>query len=225
LRALCDNICTGIEGRKKEIGKQHGCPETFEQFSLHFFGAHMTVKIGGIGGPDSMPMRLSVTGTIGKQTQGQTFGEKVNQGLGQAGGALASGAQLMGGAFGASGIVSAAVNAASGLAHAGGGGVSSGAYAASNVNLAGNSGGLNTVGAGGNQVAFGGGGNSPNLLQGASTNQAGSMNSAIGNQSSDINQMLNTQIAMQKENQIFTSVSNVLKTKHDTAKNSISNIR
>jgi hypothetical protein len=27
------------------------------------------------------------------------------------------------------------------------------------------------------------------------------------------------------ENQVFTSVSNVLKTRHDTAKNSISNIR
>lgn len=38
-------------------------------------------------------------------------------------------------------------------------------------------------------------------------------------------QMLSLQIAMQRENQIFTTVSNVLKTRHDTAKNAISNIR
>ena len=33
------------------------------------------------------------------------------------------------------------------------------------------------------------------------------------------------QSAMQRENAVFTSVSNVLKTRHDTAKNSISNVR
>lgn len=33
------------------------------------------------------------------------------------------------------------------------------------------------------------------------------------------------QMAMQRENLVFTSVSNVLKTKHDTAKHSISNVR
>jgi hypothetical protein len=38
-------------------------------------------------------------------------------------------------------------------------------------------------------------------------------------------QMLKLQMAMQRENLVFTSVSNVLKTRHDTAKNSISNIR
>jgi uncharacterized protein YukE len=38
-------------------------------------------------------------------------------------------------------------------------------------------------------------------------------------------QYLKIQMHMQRENQIFTSVSNVLKTRHDTAKNSIGNIR
>lgn len=36
---------------------------------------------------------------------------------------------------------------------------------------------------------------------------------------------LQLQMAMQRENLVFTSVSNVLKTRHDTAKNSISNVR
>jgi hypothetical protein len=38
-------------------------------------------------------------------------------------------------------------------------------------------------------------------------------------------EMLKVQMAMQRENTSFSSISNVLKTKHDTAKNSISNIR
>jgi hypothetical protein len=33
------------------------------------------------------------------------------------------------------------------------------------------------------------------------------------------------QEAMQRENQLYSSISNVLKTRHDTAKSSISNIR
>ncbi len=38
-------------------------------------------------------------------------------------------------------------------------------------------------------------------------------------------QMIKLQMAMQRENTLFTSVSNVLKTRHDTVKNSIGNIR
>lgn len=37
--------------------------------------------------------------------------------------------------------------------------------------------------------------------------------------------LLQVQMAMQRENQVFTSVSNVLKTRHDTAKNAIGNIK
>lgn len=37
--------------------------------------------------------------------------------------------------------------------------------------------------------------------------------------------LLKVQMAMQRENQIFTSVSNVLKTRHDTVKNAIGNVR
>ncbi len=38
-------------------------------------------------------------------------------------------------------------------------------------------------------------------------------------------QYLQLQMHMQRENRTYTSVSNVLKTRHDTVKNSISNIR
>ena len=42
---------------------------------------------------------------------------------------------------------------------------------------------------------------------------------------SDPSTSLQQMEAMQRENQVFSSVSNILKTKHDEAKNSISNIR
>lgn len=48
--------------------------------------------INGVNG--SMPNRLSMNVTVPKQTQGATFGEKVNAGLHAAGGALAQGAAL-----------------------------------------------------------------------------------------------------------------------------------
>jgi hypothetical protein len=38
-------------------------------------------------------------------------------------------------------------------------------------------------------------------------------------------QLLQLQMEMQHENRSYTAISNILKTKHDTAKNSISNVR
>jgi hypothetical protein len=50
----------------------------------------------GINGINSgMPNRISMNVTVAKQTQGATFGEKVQSGLHAAGGALASGASLI----------------------------------------------------------------------------------------------------------------------------------
>jgi hypothetical protein len=58
---------------------------------------YATVAIAsGINGINNgMPNRISMNVTVPKQTQGATFGEKVNQGLQTAGGALASGAALI----------------------------------------------------------------------------------------------------------------------------------
>jgi hypothetical protein len=64
-----------------------------------------------------------------------------------------------------------------------------------------------------------------NLSQGLSSNDVGLANNSIAEMTKQNAQMMQVQIAMQRENQLFTSVSNVLKTKHDTVKNSISNIR
>ncbi len=60
--------------------------------------------------PNDMPNRISMNVTVAKQTQGATFGEKVNAGLHAAGSALAQGASLLGGAIPGGSILSAAIS-------------------------------------------------------------------------------------------------------------------
>ena len=113
-------------------------------------------------------------------------------------------------------IVSAAVSAVSGLSA----GSAAASYAATGVVSLGNGSvpAANTTIGSGNSAA-------PNLLNGAATNGIGQYNSSIAEMSAQNAQMLQVQMAMQRENTMFSSISNVLKTKHDTAKNSIGNIR
>ena len=47
----------------------------------------------------------------------------------------------------------------------------------------------------------------------------------LAQESGETAAILKVQMSMQRENQVFTSVSNVLKTRHDTVKNAIGNIR
>lgn len=62
------------------------------------------------------------------------------------------------------------------------------------------------------------------VYQGAATNPA-VYNTDLAEMSRQQAEMLSVQIAMQRESQMFMSISNILKTKHDTLKNTISNIR
>lgn len=173
-----------------------------------------------------MPNRISMNVSVGKQTQGATFGERVNAGLQQAGAAVASGAALVGGVIPGAGIVSAAVSSVTNLSNMPGGAAASAGYAATGVvNLGSGGGGMSTtVGGGGGSVTTGTT-SGPNLGSGVASNDVSMANNSIAEMSKQNAQMMQVQIAMQRENQVFTSVSNVLKTKHDTVKNSISNIR
>ena len=180
---------------------------------------------------NASPARISTNFTVGKQTQTSSFGEKVNAGLQSGANALASGASLLGAAgVPGLGIVSAAVSSVTG--HAGSGGVSSAGYAATGVvNVGGGGGGgggpVNTTvgGTGGSLGSVGGATGGANFNQGSTSNDVGFGNQAIGGMSGDMSNMLKLQYSMQKENMMYTSISNVLKTKHDTTKNSISNVR
>lgn len=179
-----------------------------------------TVKIDS-----SLPNRISMNVTVGKQTQSSTFGEKVYMGMNAAGNALASGASLLGGVIPGAGVISAAVNSAAQISNMPGSSSSAAGYAATGVITVGGGGLSTTVGGSGGTLVNGGGTGNLNFGSGASTNQTGMMNNEISSQSGQLTSLLQTQIAMQHENQVFSSVSNVLKTKHDTVKNTISNVR
>ena len=124
-------------------------------------------------------------------------------------------------------VISAAVSSVSNLSNMPGGAAASAGYAATGVvNLGSGSGGMSTtVGAGGGNVTTGSSVGAPNLTQGASGNSVGMMNNEVAAMTQENSKMLQVQMAMQRENTMFSSISNVLKTKHDTAKNSVGNIR
>lgn len=145
-----------------------------------------------------MPERISVNVALPKQTQNQNFGEKV------ATAAITAGS-LLGSNLGGSPIISAAVGAASAI---------TAGYAAAGIvqNMPNMTVGVGTA-------------NTANLTAGSGTNGIGQYNTDIAEMSRQNSQMLQVQMAMQRENTMFSSISNVLKTKHDTAKNSIGNIR
>ena len=176
------------------------------------------------------PARISTNFTVGNQTQNRSFGEKVNMGLQQGVNAIASGASLLGssGLIPGGAIVSAAVSSVS--AHLGGGagsGTSSAGYAATGVVNVGGGSALNTtVGSGtGGSVVSGSTTGSVNYNNGATTNDVGFGNSATAQMSGQMSSMLKLQYQMQQENIMYTGISNVIKTKHETVKNSVGNIR
>ena len=135
-----------------------------------------------------------------------TFGEKVNAGLHAAGGALAQGASLLGGALPGGAIISAAVSSVSTMAGGAGGGAAAAAYARKSTEP------------------------KKTIWDSRDDDCDGLMNLPDGDYELVfiVNNMggPNRNDALKSEVKIaFTSVSNVLKTKHDTVKNSINNVR
>jgi hypothetical protein len=172
---------------------------------------------------DSTPVRISTNFTVGKQSQGVDFGQRMQAGLANAGNAIAAGAGLLGGAVPGMGIVSAAVSSVSNHI----GGPSSASYASSGmVNVGGGVGGpINTTVGGGAGGPVTNSSMGPNFGTGVSQNDVGMGNQAIGGMQGEMSNMLRLQYQMQKENMAYTSMSNVMKGKHDTVKNTIQNVR
>jgi hypothetical protein len=137
---------------------------------------------------------------------------------------IGAGAQTVGGAVGVAApfvpgaaVVSAAVTGA-GQAMSGGAGYNTG-------------GGGQGISAGGANIPVGGPG--LNTGQGGGAGGTGNPQQDMINQTKGMQEMmasfnlqyLQLQEKMQQENRSFTSISNVMKTKHDTAKASINNVR
>lgn len=140
------------------------------------------------------------------KNEGVAFGEKVNQGLQAAGGALAQGASLLGGALPGGSIISAAVSSVGNLA----GGAAAASYAATGKMAKPES--------------------EKNVLKIQDNENAAVLELPDGEYelafvivekaTSGLKDTLKTQVRM-----AFTVEKGVVKTKHDTAKNSVGNIR
>ena len=160
------------------------------------------IKFGNQGGGYSIELVENRIIELSVQAVNSTFGDRMNAGLQQAGGVLASGASkstLVGGAFGGSagaGIVSAAVSSVSTMANAGG------PYAAAA------SGRMKT--------------NEIKIASGTASNNLGEIGD---NGEFEFKIVVNSGSKSYQVVVGFSAVSGVLKTKHDTVKNSISNVR
>lgn len=178
--------------------------------------------------------RLSMNVSVDRQTPKSDFGDRIQQGLNSATGAIANGLAVAAPYYPGGAIVSAAVSSLGAMSQ--NSAVTSQYAATGVVSLGGGSpaGGpmTTTVGAGGTAVGgLGSAGGMPGAgsivgnggsLVGSSLGNAGS---GLADQASQLGQMLQVQMQVQRENQVFTTVSNVLKTRHDTIKNTISNVR
>ena len=157
-------------------------------------------------------IQLNTNSTTTRQSTRSDFGNAVRRSLGSTanavGGAVSTAAPMVPGGA----VVSAAVNGALGS-----GGGSTGTM------------GAQAGFAGSGDIPFGG----PGLGSNTGTKTTGNSQQDLMNQTKDMQEMMQSfnlqylqlQEKMQSENRSFSTVSNVMKTKHDTAKTSISNVR
>ncbi len=190
----------------------------------------MTTPNNRIDPTSSASPRQSTNLTIERQTPKTDFGDRVKYGLESAAGAVAQGAAIAAPFVPGGAIVSAAVSSVTQMSAAagqGGGGAMSAQYTSTGVQpVTGGTGGVNTTVPSTGVV----GGPTPTYPTGAGTTANGSsnvgqMNSEMIRAQAENVELMKVQISMQRENQVFSTVSNVLKTRHDTVKNTIANVR
>lgn len=192
------------------------------------------MKVDGLMGPTP---RMSTNLSVQRQTPDMSFGARVQAGVNNAAGAVASGVGLAAGMVPGGGIVSAAVSSMTTLTSQGVPGSSTTPYTGSLPSAGGGVGGgavgtvgvpsVNTTvgGTGGTSIPGAGGSTSPNYLGGSTGSSGSEFNSDIANMFTQQKELLKLQNAMQNESQKFQAISNVLKVRHENAKNAVGNIR
>ena len=174
----------------------------------------------------NMP-RMSTNVTTQRVTPDTGFSARVQSGLSTAANVVAGGVGVAANLVPGGSVVSAAVSSLTTFGNA------SGSGAAPYYGAAVASGGVpmnTTVGAGGGGAIPGAGGspvsnNGQVSLPGGGGVSGGEFNGEMSSMFAEQKKLLGVQISMQRENQVFSTISNVLKTRHDTSKNAIGNIR
>jgi len=176
----------------------------------------------------NMP-RMSTNMTTARVTPDTSFAARVQNGVGTAANMVAGGVGVVANMVPGGSVVSAAVSSlttfnganGSGAAPYYGAALGSGA-APMNTTL--NSGGGALV-SGSTSIGASGGNSGQVSLPGGGSGVGSEFNPEMQSMFSEQKKLLGLQVAMQRENQVFSTISNVLKTRHDSAKNSIGNIR
>ena len=185
----------------------------------------MAINVTGDGQRGSI--QLDSSSTTVRQSPRTDFGTQVRNGIsagaGTAGAAIGVAAPFVPGAA----VLSAAMSGTAGSLGSGGA-VGGGAAYGGGSGMSGGAGVDIPVGGPGLGTPIGGGAGAGGAAGGSGNNQQDLLNQTKGMQEmmQSFNlQYLQLQEKMQAENRSFTTVSNVMKTKHDTAKSSISNVR
>lgn len=198
-------------------------------------------KIGN--GPSMASMigpRVNTTLTVPAQTT--KFGDTLQRTVSAAAGIVGQGVNTMAQFIPGGSVVSAAVSSLTTMMGGGGGGGGGAAGApystamVAGVNVptinttvdggAGGGGGVPNIGGPGVGVPGAGNPVGPDYAAGNNGGGVGTeYNGLLQNMYEQQRSLLNTQVSLQRENIVFTTISNVLKNRHDTAKNAVGNIR
>ncbi|MBZ4397054.1 hypothetical protein OWM54_05895 [Myxococcus sp. MISCRS1] len=187
-------------------------------------------NINSMQGPS---IRLSTHVTTARQTPETGFGARLHNGLNSAAGAVGTGVGAVAGMIPGGQIVSAAVSSVHTLSNTSGSGAGPYAGVMSTAVGAGGGGVVGGASVGGAAVGIsgvaggiGGGVAGPGTgALGTSTSDTVGGNFSLNQMAAENSKLLNLQAAIQQESQTFTAISNVMKSRHDCIKNSISNVR
>lgn len=176
----------------------------------------------------NMP-RMSTNLTTARVTPDTSFAARVQTGVGQAANAVAGGVGVMASMVPGGSVVSAAVSSLTTFGNTSGSG--SGPYVGAALASGGGAGGSpmsTTLGSGivsGNTGTGGAAGSSSGLVSTTNNATGGEFNGEMQSMFTEQKKLLGVQMSLQRENQVFSTISNVMKTRHDTSKNAIGNIR
>jgi hypothetical protein len=163
-------------------------------------------------------LRVKIDQSRTRQAPRTDFGSMVSTGLNRTAGAVMDAGQLAAPFIPGGAVLSAAISGVGSLKSSAAG-QSLGATGSNATGLMSTSGAVGSVGATGASSS----GLTPSA--GGSTDAFANGRQFLEMQASFNMQYLMLQQQMQSENRQFTTLSNVMKTKHDTAKNAISNVR
>ena len=170
----------------------------------------------------SSGLKVNIQPSVQRQTPAPDFGSTLKSGIGRTANAIGQGAGMAAPFIPGAATLSAAVTSLGALQSSAGGQGAQGSYAiglssGSGVGTSGVTGGSSLPGVDGVAQAGSASSDSSQLMQ--ATREMQELNMSFNMQ------YLQLQQKMQQDNRQFTMLSNIMKTKHDTAKNAISNVR